>query len=290
VVEVHGEDADARDVELLQAGDVREAWALGRRDADDQVQLTGGELCDGDVRLLDAVLDLLDLRVLALPVVLLRGEARARRRDRRGDVVRPGTRGLAGDAEAEVAGLRFGRGQPVEDVLRPDVVDRARQTAEERRVRIRERDLDGVVIDLLDAARDVGGPLDLLAADDVLERRDAELLVGVRVLVGPGDREQHVVRGDRLPVTPDGRGVQVERVCLRIRADVPRLRQVGQDRDLVTVDVDERAEQDVSHQLLVAGTQLDRVDARQEVRDPRDPKQAGPSRGARRCRYRRGRG
>ena len=62
--------------------------------------------------------------------------------------------------------------------------------------------------------------------------------------------------------------------------------QVGQDRDLVAVDVDQRAEQDVGHQLLVAGAQLDGVDARQEVRDPGDPEQAGPCRRARRCRCR----
>ena len=170
VVEVHREDADAGDVELLEPGDARQARALGGRDADGQVELTRGELGDGDVRLLDAVVDLLDLRVLALPVALLGREPRAGRGDRRREVVGAGADHRAGDAQAEVARLGLGRGEIAQDVLRQDVVDGAREAAQEGAVGLLERDLDRVVVDLLDAARDVRRALDRVAADDALER------------------------------------------------------------------------------------------------------------------------
>ena len=63
----------------LSPGDARQPRALGRRDADDEVELAGGELGDGDVRLLDLVDRSARLRaVLALPVVLLGLERRRR--------------------------------------------------------------------------------------------------------------------------------------------------------------------------------------------------------------------
>src|SRR4029079_2211620 len=105
--------------------------ALGRRHADGQVQLARGQLRDRDVRRLDPEVDLLDLGILPLPVVLLRREPGAGCGDRRGDVVRTRSGGLACDAEAEVARLRLRGGETVEDVLRPDVVHSTSEPTQE---------------------------------------------------------------------------------------------------------------------------------------------------------------
>ena len=202
VVEVHREDADARHVELLQARNVGEAGAFRRRDPDHEVELAGRQLGNRDVALLDLVHDCLDLAVLGSPIVGLRGERRTGRGDGRGEVVGAGARSFARDAEAEIAILGLRRGEVLEDVLRLDVVHGAGDPPQERAVRLAEGDLDGVIVDLFQALRDVLGPLDGGSALDIEPLLDAELLERRGILIGPRDREDHIVRCDRLAVVP----------------------------------------------------------------------------------------